>query len=73
MHHQAVKEFGEIMNWDEILMQGYCVLNEDCKVAQLTSADTNLTIEDVKAYAMMAEKMFHLPIFIWNIAVLTAM
>lgn len=63
MHHHAVKEFGEIMNWDEILMQGYCVLNEDCKVAQLTSANTDLTIEDVKAYALMAEKMFHLPIF----------
>lgn len=63
LHHEAVKEYGEIMNWDEIFVQGYCILNEDCKVAQLTKAQTNLTIEDVKAYAMMAEKMFQLPIF----------
>jgi len=63
IHHQAVKEFGEIMDWDEILMEGYCILNEECKAAQLTSAKTDLTADEVKAYAMMAEKMFHLPIF----------
>ncbi|MEH7176756.1 heptaprenylglyceryl phosphate synthase [Neobacillus vireti] len=63
LHHQAVKEFGEIMDWEEIVMEGYCILNEECKAAKLTSADTNATIEEVKAYAMMAEKMFHLPIF----------
>lgn len=63
LHHQAVKEFGEIMNWEEIVMEGYCILNEDCKAAQLTSATAQVTSEDVKAYAMMAEKMFHLPIF----------
>jgi putative glycerol-1-phosphate prenyltransferase len=63
LHHQAVKEFGEIMNWEEIVMEGYCILNEECKAAMLTNANTNLSIEDVKAYAMMTEKMFHLPIF----------
>ena len=63
LHHQAVKEFGEIMDWNEIIMEGYCIINEECKAAKLTSADTNLTITDVQAYAMMAEKMFQLPIF----------
>ncbi|MFJ7727267.1 heptaprenylglyceryl phosphate synthase [Neobacillus sp. NPDC097160] len=63
LHHQAVKEFGEIMNWEEFAMEGYCILNEDCKAAQLTSANAKLTIDDVKAYALMAEKMFQLPIF----------
>ena len=63
LHHEAVKEYGEIMNWEEIFVQGYCILNEDCKVAKLTNAKTHLTNEDVVAYAMMAEKMFHLPIF----------
>lgn len=62
-HHQAVKEYGEIMNWDEILFQGYCILNDDCKVAKLTNARTKLTTDDVTAYARLAEKMFHLPIF----------
>ncbi|MEH7073006.1 heptaprenylglyceryl phosphate synthase [Neobacillus drentensis] len=63
LHHQAVKEFGEIMDWEEIVMEGYCILNEDCKAAKLTSANTNVTVEEVKAYAVMAEKMFQLPIF----------
>ncbi len=63
LHHEAVKEFGEIMNWEEIFVQGYCILNEECKVAELTKAETDLTDEDVTAYAMMAEKMLHLPIF----------
>lgn len=63
LHHQAVKEYGEIIDWEEILVQGYCILNKDCKAATLTGAVTALSIEDVKAYAMLAEKMFHLPIF----------
>ncbi|MDN3017392.1 heptaprenylglyceryl phosphate synthase [Paenibacillus sp. BSR1-1] len=63
LHHQAVKEFGEIMDWEEIVMEGYCILNEDCKAAQLTASNSSVTNEDVKAYAMMAEKMFQLPIF----------
>jgi putative glycerol-1-phosphate prenyltransferase len=63
LHHQAVKEFGDIMDWQEIVMEGYCILNKDCKAAKLTSANCELTADDVKAYAMMAEKMFQLPIF----------
>jgi putative glycerol-1-phosphate prenyltransferase len=63
LHHGAVKEYGEIMDWNEIVMEGYCILNEDCKAAKLTAASANLSNEDAKAYAMMAEKMFHLPIF----------
>ncbi|WP_160724252.1 heptaprenylglyceryl phosphate synthase [Bacillus sp. USDA818B3_A] len=63
LHHQAVKEFGEVIDWNEFFMEGYCILNEDCKAAKLTQANAHLTTEDVKAYAMMAEKMFQLPIF----------
>ncbi len=63
LHHDAVKEYGELMNWDEILMEGYCILNGDCKAAKLTQANTDLDVEDVKAYARMAENMFKLPIF----------
>ncbi|MBM7587580.1 putative glycerol-1-phosphate prenyltransferase [Bacillus pakistanensis] len=63
LHHEAVKEFGEIMNWEEILVEGYCILNEDCKAATLTDANTKLAKDDIVGYAMMAEKMFNLPIF----------
>lgn len=63
LHHQALKEFGELMNWDEILVEGYCILNEACKAAQVTNANTALELDDVVAYAMMADKMFGMPIF----------
>lgn len=63
LHHTAIKEYGEIMNWEEFIIEGYCILNKDCKAAQLTEAITELSVDDVVAYANMAEKMFHLPIF----------
>lgn len=63
LHHQAVKEYGVLMNWEEILVEGYCILNAECKAAKLTNANTDVDIDDVVAYAIMAEKMFHMPIF----------
>ncbi len=63
LQHEALIEFGDIINWDEILVEGYCVLNANSKVAELTNAKTNLTDEEVIAYARMADKLFSLPIF----------
>ncbi|MGG4490878.1 heptaprenylglyceryl phosphate synthase [Metabacillus idriensis] len=63
LHHEAVKEYGEIMSWDELIVEGYCILNGDCKAAKLTEANTELSADDVMAYARMAENMFHMPIF----------
>lgn len=63
LHHQAIKEFGDIMVWEELVAEGYCILNPDCKVAQVTGAETDLSEDDVIAYARMAEKYFKLPIF----------
>ena len=62
-HHEAVKYFGETINWEEVAVEGYCVLNPNAKVARLTEANTKLGADDVIAYAMMAERMFRLPIF----------
>ncbi|MEH6940584.1 heptaprenylglyceryl phosphate synthase [Bacillus sp. JJ722] len=63
LHQQAVKEFGDVMDWDEIHIEGYCILNGECKAAKVTNANTELSKEDVVAYGEMAEKMFSLPIF----------
>ncbi|WP_059172257.1 heptaprenylglyceryl phosphate synthase [Bacillus sp. FJAT-27445] len=63
LHFEAVKEFGDIMDWEEFAMEAYVILNKDCKAARLTQADTELSPEDIRAYAMMAEKMFGMPIF----------
>lgn len=63
LHLEAIKEYGDIMVWDELVAEGYCILNPDCKVAQVTNADTDLTKDDVIAYARLAENYFKLPIF----------
>ncbi|MRG87405.1 heptaprenylglyceryl phosphate synthase [Salinibacillus xinjiangensis] len=62
LHHQAVKDFGDIMNWDEIMMEAYCMLNPDSKAFQYTNSKV-VEDKDVLAYAQMAEKMFRFPIF----------
>ncbi|SEU05813.1 putative glycerol-1-phosphate prenyltransferase [Salinibacillus kushneri] len=62
LHHQAVKEYGDIMNWDEIFMEGYCMVNPESKAFQYTHS-TSLKDEDVIAYAQMTEKMFRFPFF----------
>lgn len=62
IQHKAIKEYKEMMNWDEILMEGYCILNPESKVYK----KTNCTLpddEDVISYAYMAEHIFKLPIF----------
>lgn len=62
MHHQAIKEFGDFMDWDELVAEGYVILNPDCKAAKLTSAKASNSLEDVVAYARMAEHYLKLPI-----------
>ncbi len=62
IQHEAVKEFGDIINWDEMLVEGYCIMNEDAKAykrANCLLPDR----EDIVAYARMAENMFQLPVF----------
>ncbi|RHW32083.1 heptaprenylglyceryl phosphate synthase [Lysinibacillus yapensis] len=63
LHHEAIKQYGDVLVWDELIAEGYCVLNPDCKVAQETGAKTDLTKDDVIAYARLAENYFKLPIF----------
>ncbi|ETP69007.1 geranylgeranylglyceryl phosphate synthase [Planococcus glaciei CHR43] len=63
LHHEAIREYGDIMDWEELIPEGYCILNPDCKAAELTQAKTDITIDDVVAYARMAEHFFRLPIF----------
>ena len=63
LHHEAIREYGDIMDWEELVPEAYCILNPDCKAAELTQAKTDITIDDVVAYARMAEHFFRLPIF----------
>ncbi|WP_217588043.1 heptaprenylglyceryl phosphate synthase [Lentibacillus saliphilus] len=62
VQHEAIKAYKPLMEWEEILMEGYCVLNEEAKVFQHTNCRLP-DEDDVLAYAYMAERMFKLPIF----------
>ena len=33
-HHEAIKEFGHFIDWREVVLEGYCILNADSKVAR---------------------------------------
>ena len=50
-----------MINFDEVF-RGYVVLNANSKVAKFTKAYTQLGIEDVEAYAQMAEELYRFPI-----------
>lgn len=63
IHHAALKEYGHMMNWDEVMTEGYCIMNPNCKAARLTEIYGVPDEEDVIAYARMAEHLFKLPIF----------
>ena len=63
VHHAAMREYGHMMDWDEIVTEGYCILNPDCKAAKLTGVTAVPDEEDVVAYARMAEHLFKLPVF----------
>lgn len=61
-HHEALKEYGSLLNWDEIVAEGYVILNSEAAAAKLTKARANLDAKDVAAYARMADKLFNMPI-----------
>src|SRR5690625_4085670 len=62
IHHEAIKQYKSMINWDEIVMEGYCILNDQSKAFVKTNSFLP-TAEDVLSYAVMAEHLFKLPIF----------
>jgi putative glycerol-1-phosphate prenyltransferase len=60
--HEAVVAFGSRLPWDEIIGEGYIVLNSECAVGKLTQANIPATTREITAYATLAEKLFRLPI-----------
>ncbi|MBC1965370.1 heptaprenylglyceryl phosphate synthase [Listeria welshimeri] len=63
LHKELIKEMEDFIPWKRVTSEGYVILNKDAKVAQLTEAKTDLTEEDIIAYARLAENIFRLPIF----------
>ncbi|OMP68016.1 heptaprenylglyceryl phosphate synthase [Domibacillus epiphyticus] len=63
LHFEAMKEYGELMNPDELIVEGYCIANPDSKAAILTQAKKELDTEDIAAYARMTGHLLKLPVF----------
>ncbi|GEN53727.1 heptaprenylglyceryl phosphate synthase [Halobacillus faecis] len=62
VQHQAIKEYADVIEWQDMLTEGYCVLNPEAKVFKRTECSLP-DKEAVLAYAQMAEHIFHLPVF----------
>lgn len=50
------------INWDKVIPEAYIVLNPESAVAKLTRSKTDLTAEEIIAYARYAEEYLQLPI-----------
>lgn len=61
-HHYALKKYGNIINWEQVFIEGYVILNGESSAAKLTNSKTDLSIEDVAAYGRMCDQMLKLPI-----------
>lgn len=51
-----------MLEWERIVSEAYIVLNEKSAVAKVTKSKTNLTEEEVLAYAMLADNLLRCPI-----------
>ncbi|GAE92306.1 (S)-3-O-geranylgeranylglyceryl phosphate synthase [Gracilibacillus boraciitolerans JCM 21714] len=63
VQHEAIREYGDIVNWQEMYAEGYCIMNEQSKVFQHTDCKLPTEGGDAIAYARMAEHLFRLPFF----------
>lgn len=61
-HHQAVKEFGSVMPWEQIAAEAYIILNSQSSAAEVTGSEKLLDVEDVVSYARIAENLFRFPV-----------
>lgn len=62
-HHQrAIHVYGYMMPWEQLVPEGYIIMNGDSAVAKLTEAQTGLTAEEAVAYAQAGDRLLSLPI-----------
>ncbi|MFC6232005.1 heptaprenylglyceryl phosphate synthase [Paenibacillus allorhizosphaerae] len=60
--HGAIKEYGAILDWKQMMTEGYIIMNGNSAVANVTEADVKLSLKDVEAYARLAEHLFRCPV-----------
>jgi putative glycerol-1-phosphate prenyltransferase len=63
-HHQAaIKHYAQLIDWPRVVAEGYCILNSAATAAHISRARTDLDVDDVVAFARLAEHLFRLPVF----------
>ncbi|SFJ45948.1 heptaprenylglyceryl phosphate synthase [Thermoflavimicrobium dichotomicum] len=62
-HFEAIRTYGSLIPWNQIVLEGYVILNPEAKVARLTKCDANLQARDVTAYARLCDQLFRIPVF----------
>lgn len=60
MYQKVMKEYGELMFMEEIVVEGYCIVNFDCKVVVLIEVDVDLSIDDIVVYVCVFELLYFL-------------
>jgi putative glycerol-1-phosphate prenyltransferase len=62
-HQRALRDYGALLHWEQIVPEGYLILNQQSTAAEVAQAKCDLTEQDVVAYARLADKLFRMPIF----------
>lgn len=62
-HQEALKAISPLIQWEEMVMEGYCIANPRSKAAVRTGVKNSLEEEDILAYAQLADKLFRIPVF----------
>lgn len=60
-HISAIKKYGNLIGWENILAEGYLVCNPGSAVGRLTGVK-GISVEDAVAYTHLAENIFNLPV-----------
>ncbi|MGI6685451.1 MAG: heptaprenylglyceryl phosphate synthase [Bacillota bacterium] len=60
-HLEAVKKFGHLIDWSEILPEAYLICNPRCAAAELTEVIPP-SLDDLIAYLDLVEEVYRLPI-----------
>jgi putative glycerol-1-phosphate prenyltransferase len=61
-HANAIQKYRPFIDWSQVLVEGYLVLNSDAAVAELTGAKTDLSPDQAASFAVAGESLFKMPI-----------
>ncbi len=61
-HARAVEQYSYLIPWDDVVPEGYIILNAGCTAALISEANASLTASEAAAYAQVADRLLRLPI-----------